>query len=303
MIGKYDDISYRIADAFQVRQCKASSADPATSPFNGLTSQAWGANPATTLATDRPITLVSWYEHSDVNLHLGLVDTIPNSGERPLLAEKTSSGSFASPNNTNFNVTHGGFEAGHVRHWESWSLRNFVTPTNNWVASHFPLRPASNFKAANSNSVNSKGTNDASSSTKFILYEGRFAIFSTNANGYLYEWQSGIGPWLCLDRVLDDAELYSLARNPWPYLRRYWSDVLFLVNAVTGEDFGPRRWDFEATYNDTTSRSPAGYVPFLDYSSRSVRGLGHRLYYPVPPPPIIPGEAVPNRLTLLGVGK
>ena len=269
----YDDVSHRIADAFRLK--KAAPTSSGSGPFDGIVSPEWGSNPMTTMAYDRPITLIAWYEHADNDHSPGLLITTPKSGEYPWLSDRVTGGSFNSPNNTNVNVSHTAFDTGHEKHWEAYAIRNLVTPTNNWVITHVPLdRALVNFDAPASNSTSNKSANGAISTTRFELYKSRFSQYGTT-----YHWETNLGPWLCLDTALEDRELFDIAGNPWPYLRKYWDDILFLVSPLSGEDFGPRRWNFEATYSPNSSSDVVGYVPYLDYSAGAVRGVGYRPYF------------------------
>ena len=299
MIGSYDDISHRLSELFHIRSMKSYLlARPATGQTiedtGGLISPQVGDldNAITTMAHDRPVTLLWLAEHDDDVPYQNFVYTDPASGERTLDVSK------ATNNDHNFtlydfpvgtiqtSVPHGHATVDGLfrnKHWDVVSMRNFperTSPTPNWI---FNVRTVNTdwaytgqtYGQTNSISIDST-TNGMLSTSKFRFYESYFWLYSTANTPY--QTQGLRGPVICFDRALSDAELHEFCCAPYEILRRHWSDVLFAVSPLTGEDFSLRRNHWQARYStspvtaEIESSEPVGLIPGIDHSSARVSG-------------------------------
>ena len=307
MIGSYDDISHRLSELFHIRSMKSYLlARPGTGQTiedtGGLISPEVGDldTAITTMAHDRPVTLLWLAEHDDDVPYQNFVYTDPASGERTLDVSK------ATNNDHNFtlydfpvgtyqtSVSHGHATVDGLfrnKHWDVVSMRNFperTSPTPNWI---FNVRTVNTdwaytgqtYGESNSISIDAT-TNGMLSTSKFRFYESYFWLYSTSNTPY--QTQGLRGPVICFDRALSDAELHEFCCSPYEILRRHWSDVLFAVSPLTGEDFSLRRNHWQARYStspvtaEIESSEPVGLIPGIDHSSARVSGRWKSYFMP-----------------------
>ena len=298
MIGTYDDISHRLSELFHIRAMKSFlAADPPTQTIDdtgGLISPQVGDldTAITTMAHDRPVTLLWFAEHDDDIGYQNFVYTDPYSGERTLNISKAVNHDHnfvlydADVGTIQTSVPHGHATVDLLfrnKHWDVVSMRNFperTTPTANWIFNVRTVntdwsRSDQTYGETNSISIDST-TNGMTSTTRFRFYESYFWQYATASTPY--QTQGLRGPVICFDRALTDAELHEFCCAPYEILRRHWSDVLFAVSPLTGEDFSLRRNHWQARYSTSTvtaeieSSEPVGLIPGIDHSSARVSG-------------------------------